>query len=418
MQAHTANNLTCRLFVGIAVAMNMVAGFAMPTSAATETVVYAFQNNSGDGANPVAGLINVGGTFYGTTAAGGRSGEGAIYSINAKSGFETLLYSFCSQPACADGSTPMAGLVSVGGVLYGTTESGGKNTTCRDGCGTIFSFSPKTGETAVYQFQGASTSVGDGANPMAGLIDVDGTLYGTTYDGGDPTACNGGCGTVFSFVPKTGVESVIYTFEGANNSDGSNPTAGLIYVDHLFYGTTEYGGANDYGMVFSTDTSGDETDLYDFQDSGDGAYPEAGLIDVGGTLYGTTYSGGTGDSGAGDTGTVFSLGISSDTETVVYSFCSLSSCSDGSNPVAGLIDLGGSLYGTTQGGGPDHGDGTVFSIKPKTGAETIVYSFCQTSCSDGEEPVAGLIDVGGTLYGTTEYGGTPGKGTVFAISKP
>ena len=84
----------------------------------------------------------------------------------------------------------------------------------------------------------------------------------------------------------------------------------------------------------------------------------------------------------------------------------------------GLLNINGTLYGTTQFGGPNSGDGTVFAINHKTGAETVVYSFCQTDCSDGDEPTAGLISVLGTLYGTTEFGGTPGKGTVFALKKP
>ena len=122
-------------------------------------------------------------------------------------------------------------------------------------------------------------------------------------------------------------------------------------------------------------------------------------------------------SGLGDTGTVFSLDKNQN-ETVLYSFCVQTSCSDGANPVGGLLNINGTLYGTTQFGGLNSGDGTVFAINHKTGAETVVYTFCQTDCSDGDEPAAGLIVVLGTLYGTTEFGGTPGKGTVFAIKKP
>lgn len=422
MQTHPSNNSIWLVIVVAVVIVSVVGSFGMPAQAATETVLHAFQNSSSDGAIPVAGMVDGNGTYYGTTEEGGASGNGAIVSYTPKTGTEKLLYSFCSQARCADGATPMGGLVYTPGVLYGTTELGGKNTVCRQGCGTIFSYNIRTGaETVLYAFQGAN--VADGANPMGSLVNFRGTLYGTTYDGGDPTACNSGCGTVFSFVPKTATEAVVYTFEGANNGDGQNPTAGLIYVNSiqnglLLYGTTEYGGASNFGMVFSTDTSGDETDLYDFQNSGDGAYPTGPVLDYFGTLYGTTNSGGTGDAGAGDTGTVFSLNIASDTETVLYSFCSLSSCSDGANPVAGLTDVGGTLYGTTEFGGPNSGDGTVFSINRKTGAETVVYTFCQTDCSDGDEPTSGLIDVGGNLIGTTQFGGTPGKGVIFEITKP
>jgi hypothetical protein len=39
--------------------------------------------------------------------------------------------------------------------------------------------------------------------------------------------------------------------------------------------------------------------IYSFQGAPDGSIPEAGLIDVNGTLYGTTSTGGTGCSGSG-----------------------------------------------------------------------------------------------------------------------
>jgi len=61
------------------------------------------------------------------------------------------------------------------------------------------------------------------------------------------------------------------------------------------------------------------------------------------------------------------------------------------------------LYGTTEFGGT-YDNGTVFSVNPNTGAETVLHSF--GSGADGEYPIASLIDVKGTLYGTTEEGGT------------
>jgi uncharacterized repeat protein (TIGR03803 family) len=76
-----------------------------------------------------------------------------------------------------------------------------------------------------------------------------------------------------------------------------------------------------------------------------------------------------------------------------------------------------SLYGTTEQGGA-YGYGTVFKVDPKTGAESVVYSFCSGggTCADGAYPWAGsLINVSGTLYGTTSSGGKIGVGTVFKI---
>jgi uncharacterized repeat protein (TIGR03803 family) len=78
------------------------------------------------------------------------------------------------------------------------------------------------------------------------------------------------------------------------------------------------------------------------------------------------------------------------------------------------------LYGTTSEGGGEcngFGCGTVFSLDPATGAETVVYSFCtQPYCGDGAYPASGLLDMNGALYGTTEEGGTYAYGAVFAIT--
>ena len=63
-------------------------------------------------------------------------------------------------------------------------------------------------------------------------------------------------------------------------------------------------------------------------------------------------------------------------------------------------------------GGAD-GGGTVFSLNPNTGAETVLYSF--GGGSDGRYP-SSVIYANGTLYGTTGLGGAYNHGTVFALS--
>jgi uncharacterized repeat protein (TIGR03803 family) len=83
--------------------------------------------------------------------------------------------------------------------------------------------------------------------------------------------------------------------------------------------------------------------------------------------------------------------------------------------VASLIDVNGTLYGTTQEGGT-YNAGTVFGLDPYIRAQRTLYSFCrQLNCADGLDPDANLMDVKGTLYGTTLGGGTYNNGTVFAV---
>ena len=268
----------------------------------------------------------------------------------------------------------------------------------------------------VYSFSGGS----DGANPEAGLIDVGGTLYGTTFAGGSYSCAyyrTSGCGTVFSVTPS-GTEQVLHGF-GAHR-DGSNPRAGLIDVGGTFYGTTEFGGYacygtgyyySDCGTVYSITPSGAESVLFSFggRDAKNGSYPLADLIDVKGTLYGTTRAGGGGVCYSPYTacGVVYSI-TAQGGENVLHSF---SSGTDGAYPDASLIELKGKLYGTTYAGA--HHFGTVFRIT-LGGKEKVLHHF-GTYGGGGINPHAGLTDVGGTLYGTTYSGGAHGYGTVFSL---
>jgi uncharacterized repeat protein (TIGR03803 family) len=124
--------------------------------------------------------------------------------------------------------------------------------------------------------------------PKAILIDVKCTLYGTTsYGGGTDFTIGYGCGTVFSFDPATGAEPVLHAFAGG--TDRELPFSGLIDVKGTLYGTTDEGGASGFGTAFALDpATGAETVLHAFTGGADEEYPLAGLIDVKGTLYGTT----------------------------------------------------------------------------------------------------------------------------------
>jgi uncharacterized repeat protein (TIGR03803 family) len=301
----------------------------------------------------------------------------------------------------ADGATPQAGLTKVGGKLFGATLAGGPN-----GFGTLFAYAPSTGEkTIVYAFKGDK----DGATPSATLIKVGSKLYGTTSAGGSANA-----GTVFSFDPARGVERVVYAFKGSKGGDGEDPVAGLIDVDGKLYGTTVGGGLG-YGTVFSVDlASGVETYLHAFTDWGDSVQPQGRLTYIGGKLYGTSEIGGEGKSPCDNgCGTIFSVDPTTGTEALTHVFQN----SDGAEPVAGLIEAGGKLYGTTTAGGASancpFGCGNVYSLDPATGAVTVVYAF--KGGADGQEPFGEVVSRGVRLFGTTYAGGTEGFGTVFSV---
>jgi uncharacterized repeat protein (TIGR03803 family) len=218
---------------------------------------------------------------------------------------------------------------------------------------------------------------------------------------------------------QTQVFKALFDFNG---SDGALPYAGLIQDSKgNLYGTTQYGGAYNYGTVFTLSKSGQETVLYNFcslSNCRDGAYPNTALTqDAEGNLYATTYSGGgTGCGGAG-CGVVFKLSKAG-RESVLHSFCSRSTCGDGANPQGGVIrDAQGNFYGTTIYGGA-YGHGTVFKLS-NTGKEIVLHSFCSKSgCPDGSGPVAKLLlGANGNLYGTSGGGGLSGWGAVFKLYK-
>lgn len=316
------------------------------------------------------------------------------------------LYSFQGPPK--DGESPSEALLDVKGTLYGTTSGGGKH-----GAGTVFAITTTGKETVLYRFKGGSA---DGSAPSAPLINFNGTLYGATSYGGA-----NGKGVIFA-ITTSGKETLLYSFKGGS-TDGANPSGALRNVNGVLYGTTVSGGSRSCGgggcgTVFSVTTSDKEAMLYSFKGgTTDGQSPNGGLVNVHGKLYGTTNAGGANCIYRGaDCGTVFSV-TTSGKETVLHSF--KGAPKDGQNPDGGLIYVDGKLYGTTSGGGhspcdPSQGCGTVFALT-LSGSETLLHSFGDGA--DGVAPASALIDVNGMLYGTTPYGGNSGSwGTLFEIS--
>ena len=269
--------------------------------------------------------------------------------------------------------------------------------------------------SVLYTFTGAS----DGGNPVGGLSrDAEGNIYGTT-------CCDGahGAGTVF-MLDKAGNETVLYSFTGGQ--DGDQPYASLIRdTEGNLYGTTFWGGVSTEcnggfgcGVVFKLDQSGNETVLHSFTGiGGDGANPYDGLVrDPNGNLYGTTLYGGGSSACSGGCGVVFKVDTAGK-ETVLHSF---GGGTDGVGPLAGLVrDDEGSLYGTTQYGGA-YGQGTVFKLD-NARRETVLYAF--TGGADGGQPFLGYLlrDAKGNLYGTTVRGGASSCsslcGVVFKLDK-
>jgi len=396
-------------------AMNRVLGTAMlmllSTTAAwsgSYRVLHNFQEHS---LTPGSGLVVDGaGNGYGTTLFGGINDAGAVYQISPSSGFH-VIYGF-SGP---DGAQPQGNLaIDAAGNLYGTTTNGGS---C---CGTVFRLSPPTNggpwtETVLYNFAGGD----DGAIPEAGVIlDSSGNLYGTAATGGRDF-----CGVVFSLTPSGSdqwTENVLHEFTG----DGCFPTSSLIFDSSgNLYGTTRLNGVWGGGTVFqlSPGAGGSWTHnvIHEFNPNlRDGVQSTAALVfDAAGNLYGTTESG-----GAFNYGIVFELSPNSGdwTESILHHF---GSGTDGADPRASLIfDRAGNLLGTTYGGGVGGtNSGTVFELTHGLDGrwtETVLVSFGRFKQGKrGAQPSAPLLlDSAGRIYGTTVGGGTDNRGVIFRIT--
>lgn len=260
-----------------------------------EKVLQSFSYAKTGPQGPLTGLIDVNGVLYGTTAGGGKYYNsnpssydygGTVFRVRQTGEHFRVLHAFGSG---TDGQNLYGRLLDVNGTLYGVTQAGGANGKYQ-GDGTVFSISRSGTEKVLYSF---GSHRGDGFSPYdeSGLINVNGKLYGTTVGGGKY-----GGGTVFS-ISVAGTERVLHSFGGPR--DGNSPEGGLINVNGTLYGTTTEGGkyakrgTTGGGTVFSISLNGQtERILHDFGNGTDGQLPQDGLLYVDGTLYGTATWGG------------------------------------------------------------------------------------------------------------------------------
>jgi uncharacterized repeat protein (TIGR03803 family) len=225
------------------------------TPTGVESVLYAFAGGSADGALAQSLIQGTDGNFYGLTNLGGASNNGVVFKVTP-AGVETVLHAFAGG---SDGAQPVVALLQASnGNFYGTTPYGGASNQ-----GTVFSITPAGVETVLHAFAGGTT---DGAIPYTGVIQgTDGNFYGTTSGGGD-TSCVGGCGTVYRLT-SAGVESQLYGFTAGAFGGGSqapSPSSLLQATNGSFYGTTFDAGEFGNGTAFQLTSTGVVSLLYSF----------------------------------------------------------------------------------------------------------------------------------------------------------
>jgi uncharacterized repeat protein (TIGR03803 family) len=372
----------------VAVVAVMTLAFAPAAYAQTYTIVHSFAGGATDAAAPNGELIqDAAGNLYGTSYEGGAYNYGTVFKLDP-SGVVTILHSFNAE---IEPTRPVAGLFrDPEGNFYGTTPN------------SVFMLDTNNVVTTLSRSSGSNFK----------LVSVDGVLYSTTW--------GAACGTIFS-VRKNGKEKVVHTFSGP---DGCAPQGLIRDSAGNFYGATEMGGAgciSSYGCgtIFKLDTTGVFSVLYSFTGGADGAHPSGRLIRDGkGNIHGVTTNGGD---PACNCGVVFRLDADGN-ETVARTFFGYKS---GGAPSLGVLDVGGTLYGTTNWGGDytcnTKGCGVLYQIS-KTGKYTVLHIFGGPAAGDGFDGETDELTLGtdGSIYGATYFGGTgcasggpDGCGTIF-----
>jgi uncharacterized repeat protein (TIGR03803 family) len=350
------------------------------------TLLFTFSKNSSgqylNGDNPASGLVEANdGFIYGTSFEGGSNNDGVLFRIQKTGKNFSVVHTFCSSSNCADGISPGGLILGRDGSLYGTTfEGGSNNSTCAplSGCGTIFKFTPPSTFTTLFEFDGSSTQ---GAGPGGMIQGTDGNFYGVAGN------------SVFQFT-SAGQLNLLETFPKV---DGFLPTSGDSGLVQAANGNL-YGGLTTYSM--------NQVQFYSISPSGSGftEYPSIGTLAIDFRI------GNMVQASDGNLWTAFNQVSAGDGSIIAFSPVDGSvvqnfsfSGSNGATPEAGVIQgADGKIYGTTLGGGTvaqgQQASGTVWVLDAGLAPPiATIAAFTPTSGSVG----AKVTIRGSNFVGTT-----------------
>jgi uncharacterized repeat protein (TIGR03803 family) len=354
-----------------------------------DTLLFSFKGNGTSIllGSPWGNMIQASnGKLYGMALYGGNWNGGGIFLYDPVTKITNVCASFD-----VSGYAPYGSLVQASNsLLYGMTSSGGAYN-----AGVILCYDPSSGRDSIV----LDFNYSNGASPNGSLIQAtNGLLYGMTSTGGDSDK-----GTVFSFDPVTGKDSIVVNL---NNSTGIYPLGSLIQASNgLIYGMTPHGGSRNLGtMFYYNPVTGNDSVLINFNDT-NGANPLGSLMQASnGLLYGMTQYGGYGQ------GVIFSYNITTGADSVLQKMAFYTTFPQGSF----IQGNDGLLYATTSGGG-SNSYGTIFSYDPVTGQDSILVSF--TGMQNGDQPDADLVQAtDGYLYGLVPSGGSTGAGVFYRLN--
>ena len=378
------------------------------------TTLFTFSGEP-NGATPNGLVLGSGGVLYGTTATGGSGNCGTIYSLSPAAygawNYE-VLYSAPATPQPCPSPSGLA--VGQNGVLYSLAAAGGAN-----GAGQVFSLTPPSFPSGawtyarLYDFAGAA----DGKFPIA-LTTFGGVVYGATSAGGDSNN-----GVVFALTPSAAgswSQSVLHNLEtGSPGGGGAHPYGLVAGASGVLIGSSQTGGKSNLGSIYSLTPpvspggGWSYRELYSFSGGGDAALPTGILIGRSSIIYGSSIAGGTGKCLPLGCGAIFSLAPPATpggvwTESVLYSF---TGGNDGASPLGAMAMDNGQLFGMAIGEGKS---GQLFMLNPPAGpgaawTKTMLFHF--TYC-----PTPGIVLNGGALFGSVYGGGAFADGYVFQLT--
>jgi uncharacterized repeat protein (TIGR03803 family) len=327
--------------------------------------------------------------------------------------------------------------------LWGTTNSGGSIL-----AGTIFHLDTAGNNyNLIYDWQ----NLNDGKKPHTGLLQASNEkLYGVTYQDGPFFG-----GVLFEYDYVTNTYTHKHDFQ---DPSGSLPIGPVIQsTNGKLYGMTSFGGANNFGVIYSYDLGTNQyTNHVDFDNISLGSGPHGRLLEApNGKMYGLTGHGGTLGFGTiieFDPATNLCItalnldsiitGLHSEGSFVLapngklYAMSSFGgSANKGvlfeydytTNTVNKLVDFlgpngayaysdvfvasNGKLYGMTYEGGVNN-DGVIFEYDLTTSTFTVKYNF--DGGSNGANPKGSFMESSnGKLYAYNSFGGAFNKGVVI-----
>ncbi|BCU77973.1 choice-of-anchor tandem repeat GloVer-containing protein [Luteolibacter sp. LG18] len=357
------------------------------TPAGTLTTRYEFDGLHGQ--EPAAPLLRTAdGTLYGTTAYDSTYLSGTAFKLAADGTLATLRY--FGTAAAPLGVRPLAGLaLGTDGALYGTTSV---NQQGSEGGGAFKISTANARYTLLSTFRSLSP-----AQPLGSLREAaDGNFYGISRSGGTHDD-----GTIFRITPGHAIAPT-YHFDGSTYA--ARPTSLVIGRDRNLYGTTSYDPLQTAGTFFRCTPGGVLTRLSTF-DPATSSRPLSLIQGSDGNFYGTAERG----SAAGKA-SLFKL-----TPRGVRTVLTDLDSATGNFPVGDLLRTStGTLLGVSGAGGTQ-GRGTVFTL-PSGGTATPLLSF-DSGPVTADAPAAGLVPgPDGWYYGTTQFGGAYGNGTVYKVN--